>query len=162
MLDFLKLAKRKLKKWGPKNQSPTFSPGPQIDKSAKAQPESVQPLSTAELAVVGQETSPNLDILDASRETNPLLAEAKKRYKEATGSMDEVLQLYAAKKPDARFKAKGFETIVQVVLDGANTKAPKLPVPLAVALSKLIPLMKLALGLTQNVADVFSSIFTSF
>jgi hypothetical protein len=153
MLDFRKLAKRK--KSGPKNQSPSI-PEPQIDKPLKPQSESVQPLSAPKPAIVSQETSPHPDFLDASQEMKPLLAEAKKRYNESAVSLDQVLHLYAAKSLVAKCNAKDFEAIVQMVLDGADTEVPTSALAqVKKVLSKLMPLIKLALGLTQSGADVF-------
>jgi hypothetical protein len=155
MRDFLKLAKQKLKTSRPRNQSPTFVAVPQIDEPVKAQSESVQTLSAPEpqVATIGEEATQSR--LDASREANPLLEEAKKRYKESTVSLDHVRELYVAKHPHA--KAMEFQELVQVVLDDRTDKVEMLPIarPVATAVSKLIPLIKLALGLTQNVADVF-------
>jgi len=159
MRDFLKLAKQKLKASRPKSQSPTSVAVAQINDPVQAQSESVQPLSTPEpqAAVVSDEaTRSHLpDIPETSSEPNPLLEEARKRYKESTESLDQVYELYVTKKPNARLKAKDSEAIVQLLLETGGDKVPMLPLGrVATAVSKLMPLMKLALGLTQNVADV--------
>lgn len=119
------------------------------------------------------------EFLDISQEANPLLAEAKKRYSQAITSFDEAFIFYAAKNPkviklntngiaeatrhalscqDTSQSGKIFGEIVQRVLQSVETDQMQSEIHAQVcsALSKLFPLIKLAFGLTQSVADVIS------
>ena len=121
---------------------------------------------------------PTSDVLELSNETNPHLAEAKKHYNEAITLFDEAFKLYIANNPkainldskeiakathlalscqDTFWSGKVFGEAVQKVLDTIETDKtqPSIGGQMSLMLSKLFPLMKLALALTKNVADVF-------
>jgi hypothetical protein len=117
------------------------------------------------------------EYLDVSKDANPLLVEAKKKYNEAIMEFDKVFELYASKQPnvmrlnangiaeathralscaDASQSGKVFGEAVQKILQ--TTKADQMQrsvgKEVCSVLSKLFPLMKLALGLTESVAEV--------
>jgi hypothetical protein len=119
----------------------------------------------------------NYEYLDVSKDANPLLVEAKKQYNEAIVAFDKVFELYASKKPnviklnandiseathralscaDASQSGKVFGEAVQRILQTtkADQMQPSVGKQVCSVLSKLFPLMKLALGLTESVAEV--------
>jgi len=116
--------------------------------------------------------------LDVTRDANPLLVDAKKQYNEAIRAFDQVFELYASKNTnvvklnansiaegarralsctDTSQSAKVFGETVQWILQ-TTTKAdemqPSFNKHVCSVLSTLFPLIKLALGLTESVADV--------
>jgi hypothetical protein len=117
------------------------------------------------------------EYLDVSKDANPILVEAKKQYNEAIMAFDKVFELYASKKPnvikldangiaeathralscaDASQSGKVFGEAVQRILQTtkADQMQPSVGKQVCSVLSKLFPLMKLALGLTESVAEV--------
>jgi len=127
---------------------------------------------------VPQQVLPRTDeYLDVSNDVNPLLVEAKKKYNDAIMAFDKVFDLYSSKKPnviklnadgiaeavrgalsctDASQSGKVFGETVQKIIQTtkADEMQPSVGKQVCSVLSKLFPLMKLALGLTGSVADV--------
>jgi hypothetical protein len=117
------------------------------------------------------------EYLDVSKEANPLLVEAKIRYNEVLMAFNKVLEAYATKRRNIiKLNAKGiaeatsralscadtsqsgkvFGETVQSILETTKADEGQRSVGKQVCgvLSKLFPLMKLALGVTGSVADV--------
>ena len=117
------------------------------------------------------------EYLDDSQDAPPLLVEAKTQYNKAIMAFDKVFELYASKNPnvvkidetsiaegaqhalsctDTSQSAKVFGETVQRILqtNKAYEMQPSFGKQVCSVLSKLFPLIKLALGLTERVADV--------
>ena len=138
---------------------------------------SVSSRSVSESAVVasGRQSPPVTgNYFDVSREANPLLAEAKTRYNESITTFDKAFTIYASKNQnvkkldsqeiaeatpsplydDTSQPGKEVGKMVQRILQSIETDKPQLGAQVCAVVSKLFPLMKLALGVTENVADV--------
>jgi hypothetical protein len=147
-----------------KTPEPATSPRPRIERSGGTG--------------LPQQALPQIyEYLDVSKDSNPLLVESKKQYNEAIMAFDKVFELYGSKKPgvinlnangiteathralscsDPSQSGKVFGEAVQRILQTAKADQmqPSVGKQVCSVLSKLFPLMKLALGLTETVADV--------
>lgn len=182
MPDILNRFSRRFK-LNPKGKTDRALPKTDVGQPAPSTSTSTQPSGIECPSDVAASVRPSsalaYEFLDVSQEANPLLAEAKKRYSQAITSFDEAFMFYAASNrkviklkkngiveathralscQDASQSGKIFGETVQKVLQTVETDQTQSAVCAQVcsALSKLFPLMKLALGLTQSVADVIS------